>query len=212
MTFTAWLSVATICGLGAITPGPSLAVILRHSLHHSRQAGLACAVAHGAGIGFYALITMAGLGIVFQTVPAVRNTVSVLGALYLLYMAWKAWVAAGSAGRFDTAAGGQVVHRSIWHAARDGFLIAFLNPKVALFFLALFSQFVSPDFSWGAKLLLALTAAGIDTLWYCLVAVGLSHGTVLPWLQRNAAVIERTIAVVFVLVAGRVLMGVLVAG
>lgn len=211
MTFTAWLSVATICGLGAITPGPSLAVVLRHSLHQSRQAGLACAVAHGAGIGFYALITMAGLGLVFQTVPAVRNTISVLGAAYLLYMAWKAWGAAGEAGRFERAPG-QPAHRNVGQAARDGFMVAFLNPKVALFFLALFSQFISPDFSWGAKLVLALTAAGIDTMWYCLVAVGLSHGAVLPWLQRHAGAIERTIAVVFVLVAGRVLMGVVAGG
>lgn len=208
MTFAAWLSVATICILGAMTPGPSLAVVLRYSVGQSRQAGFACAVAHGLGIGFYAVITMTGLGILFQTVPAFRNIVSVLGALYLIYLAIRAWRAAGSGTRFEADQGGQVAD-TMMQAARDGFMIAFLNPKIALFFLALFSQFVSPDFEWGGKFLLAFTAAGIDAAWYCLVAVGLSHGAVLPWLRAHSMWIERIIAILFVVIAMRVLVGIL---
>ncbi|KEO58280.1 LysE family translocator [Thalassospira permensis] len=208
MTFAAWLSVATICILGAMTPGPSLAVVLRYSVGQSRQAGFACAVAHGLGVGFYAVITMTGLGILFQTVPAFRNIVSVLGALYLIYLAIKAWRAAGSGARFESDQSGQVAD-TMMQAARDGFMIAFLNPKIALFFLALFSQFVSPEFEWGGKFLLAFTAAGIDAAWYCLVAVGLSHGAVLPWLRAHSMWIERIIAILFVVIAMRVLIGIL---
>ncbi|MBR9779058.1 MAG: LysE family translocator [Rhodospirillales bacterium] len=208
MTFAAWLSVATICILGAMTPGPSLAVVLRYSVGQSRQAGFACAVAHGLGVGFYAVITMTGLGILFQTVPAFRNIVSVLGALYLIYLAIKAWRAAGSGARFESDHNGQVAD-TMTQAARDGFMIAFLNPKIALFFLALFSQFVSPEFEWGGKFLLAFTAAGIDAAWYCLVAVGLSHGAVLPWLRAHSMWIERIIAILFVVIAMRVLIGIL---
>ncbi|HBN49387.1 MULTISPECIES: LysE family translocator [Thalassospira] len=208
MTFAAWLSVATICILGAMTPGPSLAVVLRYSVGQSRQAGFACAVAHGLGVGFYAVITMTGLGILFQTVPAFRNIVSVLGALYLIYLAIRAWRAAGSGARFESDQNGQVAD-TMTQAARDGFMIAFLNPKIALFFLALFSQFVSPEFEWGGKFLLAFTAAGIDAAWYCLVAVGLSHGAVLPWLRAHSMWIERIIAVLFVVIAMRVLIGIL---
>ena len=208
MTFAAWLSVATICILGAMTPGPSLAVVLRYSVGQSRQAGFACAVAHGLGVGFYAVITMTGLGILFQTVPAFRNIVSVLGALYLIYLAIRAWRAAGSGARFESDQNGQVAD-TMTQAARDGFMIAFLNPKIALFFLALFSQFVSPEFEWGGKFLLAFTAAGIDAAWYCLVAVGLSHGAVLPWLRAHSMWIERIIAILFVVIAMRVLIGIL---
>ena len=208
MTFAAWLSVATICILGAMTPGPSLAVVLRYSVGQSRQAGFACAVAHGLGVGFYAVITMTGLGILFQTVPAFRNIVSVLGALYLIYLAIRAWRAAGSGARFESDQNVQVAD-TMTQAARDGFMIAFLNPKIALFFLALFSQFVSPEFEWGGKFLLAFTAAGIDAAWYCLVAVGLSHGAVLPWLRAHSMWIERIIAVLFVVIAMRVLIGIL---
>ncbi|MBP3125331.1 LysE family translocator [Thalassospira sp. ER-Se-21-Dark] len=210
MSFAAWLSVATICVLGAMTPGPSLAVVLRYSVGHSRQAGFACALAHALGIGFYAVITMTGLGILFQTVPVFHNAVSILGALYLIWLAIKAWRGAKAGAKFDVDSAGKV-SGSILQAARDGFMIAFLNPKIALFFLALFSQFVSPEFEWGGKFLLAFTAAVIDGAWYCLVAVGLSHGAVLPWLRDHAAWIERIIAILFVLVALRVLWGVVAA-
>ncbi|GAA0608628.1 MULTISPECIES: LysE family translocator [Thalassospira] len=210
MSFAAWLSVATICVLGAMTPGPSLAVVLRYSVGHSRQAGFACALAHALGIGFYAVITMTGLGILFQTVPVFHNAVSILGALYLIWLAIKAWRGAKAGAKFDVDSAGKV-SGSILQAARDGFMIAFLNPKIALFFLALFSQFVSPEFEWGGKFLLAFTAAVIDGAWYCLVAVGLSHGAVLPWLRDHAGWIERIIAVLFVLVGLRVLWGVVAA-
>lgn len=209
MTFAAWLSVATICILGAMTPGPSLAVVLRHSVGQSRQAGFACALAHGAGVGFYAVITMAGLGVLFQTMPVFREAVSILGALYLAWLAIRAWRGAGSSARFagDNTSG--VISDNMGHAARDGFMIAFLNPKIALFFLALFSQFVSADADWMAKIWLALTAAGIDCAWYCLVAIGFSHGAVLPWLRRNSAMIERLIAVLFLVIAARVLWSII---
>jgi threonine/homoserine/homoserine lactone efflux protein len=210
MSFAAWLSVATICVLGAMTPGPSLAVVLRYSVGQSRQAGFACALAHGLGIGFYAVITMTGLGILFQTVPVFHNAVSILGALYLIWLAIKAWRASSSGSKFE-ADGVGALSGSVFQAARDGFMIAFLNPKIALFFLALFSQFVSPEFEWSGKFLLAFTAAAIDAGWYCLVAIGLSHGAVLPWLRDHAGWIERIIAVLFVLIALRVLWGLLPA-
>ncbi|AUG54476.1 LysE family translocator [Thalassospira marina] len=209
MTFAAWLSVATICILGAMTPGPSLAVVLRHSVGQSRQAGFACALAHGAGVGFYAVITMAGLGVLFQTMPVFREAVSILGALYLAWLAIKAWRGAGSSARFEGDNTGTATSDNMGHAARDGFMIAFLNPKIALFFLALFSQFVSADADWTAKIWLALTAAGIDCAWYCLVAIGFSHGAVLPWLRRNSGIIERLIAVLFLAIAARVLWSIL---
>ena len=59
---------------------------------------------------------------------------------------------------------------SNWAAARDGFLIALINPKIILFFSALFSQFVSVDSELWVKLLMAAIAGTVDTLWYMLVA------------------------------------------
>ena len=68
-------------------------------------------------------------------------------------------------------------------AARDGFLIVFLNPKIAVFFIALFSQVVGPDTGLAARLGYAATAMVIDAGWYLLVAWLFSTRSLLPKLQ-----------------------------
>ncbi len=55
MTWATWLAVVSICALGAMSPGPSLAVVLRHTVQGGRRAGSLAAVTHGLGVGLYAL-------------------------------------------------------------------------------------------------------------------------------------------------------------
>ena len=69
-------------------------------------------------------------------------------------------------------------------AGLEGFVIALSNPKIAFFFAALFSQFIEPDATAFEKILIASTAAGIDTLWYALVSILLAQTAVL---SRTAA-------------------------
>ena len=57
-------------------------------------------------------------------------------------------------------------------ALQDGFAIAFLNPKLAVFFLALFSQFIDPEnLTLQVGLIMCLTVFVLDTGWYLLVAL-----------------------------------------
>ena len=72
MELTVWLSVATICVLGAMSPGLSLAVVVRNTVHGSPAQGLATAIGHGAGVGVYAFLTAAGLAVVITRSPALR--------------------------------------------------------------------------------------------------------------------------------------------
>ena len=89
-------------------------------------------------------------------------------------------------------------------AARDGFLIAIMNPKIALFFLALFSQFVRPDAGMTEKAIMAATAGVIDALWYIIVAVVLSHSIILEWLRARACLLDRLFGLILIALAIRV--------
>ena len=97
-------------------------------------------------------------------------------------------------------------------AAKEGMLVALGNPKLIIFFVALLSQFVTPDMSSMAKMIVVLTAMLIDGGWYVLVAVGLSHSRVLPWLQRHAHWINRLTGVLLIALALRVVMGPITIG
>lgn len=205
MPFSLWLSLAAICAMGAMSPGPSLAMVLRHTLGGGRAPGVVAALAHALGVGAYALLTVWGLGAVIVRSPTLFQAITWAGAAYLAWLGIKA-LRAGRAGALQARA--QATTRR--QAAREGMLVALGNPKLILFFVALLSQFVSPDMSPAAKALIVLTAMVIDGGWYVLVALGLSHSRVLPWLQERAHWINRITGVLLLALALRVLAGPLV--
>lgn len=183
--------------LGAASPGPSLAVVVRHTLGGSRAHGIAAALAHAVGVGIYAALTVVGLAALMVAEPGIYRALTLAGAAYLLWLG----IGALRAGDDGTHAGAARARAGIALAARDGFAIAFLNPKIAVFFLALFSQFVAPHSGALDTLILALTALVIDGGWYTLVAVALSRPDRLAWLQRHRHTIERITGVVLIALA-----------
>jgi threonine/homoserine/homoserine lactone efflux protein len=193
-----WLLLASICALGAMTPGISLAVITRHTLHGGAQAGAIAGLTHALGVGIWAAATVAGMAVLFKRYPGLELAFSLLGALFLLWMAWKSWQASRqSQAPAHTSPPSNVIHGAAW----DGFAVAFLNPKVALFFLALFSQFLSSEMGQPARIQIALTAMIIDGGWYVMVALLLGRSRFLPWLREHHHWVERGTAVLLVVIA-----------
>ncbi|KGD63554.1 amino acid transporter LysE [Alcanivorax nanhaiticus] len=193
-----WLLLASICALGAMTPGISLAVITRHTLHGGHRAGALAGITHALGIGIWAAATVTGMAVLFHRYPMLETGFSLVGAVFLLWMAWKSW----QAGRHplpppDPDSQFKQLHGAAW----DGFMVAFLNPKVALFFLALFSQFLSADMSLVARTQMVLTSMLIDGGWYVLVAMMLGRSRFLPWLREHHHWVERGTAVLLVVIA-----------
>lgn len=176
MTLTLWLSLLGICFLGAASPGPSLAVILRVALRAGLREGLLAAWGHASAIGFYAL-----LSVVFYTGArasggAVFWTVSLLGQLWLLYLGARMLQAALAA---PTA---RAVN-SDDDAARwfQGLIIGLFNPKIWLFFTAVFSPFVA---AIDDPVPLALMPFIIDGSWYTVVVIAVTRGRLSRLLQR----------------------------
>lgn len=217
MSFTAWLSLLAICCLGAMSPGPSLAMVVRHTLTGGRGKGIVCAWAHSIGIGLYALVTLLGLAVVLKQAPMVFNGIAIIGALYLAWMGVKALGSKGgiadkldagtgadNASSTDSSAGYSRAATLV--AARDGLAISLFNPKIMLFFLALFSQFVIAAESLFGQSLIVFTPLVIDGLWYTFIALVLSHPSVLPKLRAKAAIIDKLSGVVLILLAIRVIV------
>ncbi len=201
MTFHNWLTVAAFCLLGAASPGPSLAVILRHTLNGSKRNGIAAAIAHGTGVGIYAFAVAMGLGHLIAKYPETYQAMTYLGAAYL---AWLGIQMLRTSANNKASDQNQAIP-SAKIAMRDGFLIVFLNPQLIIMLAALFSQFIQPGQGYAIGLLLTATAWIIDTLWYLLVAFGLSHSKVLPWLKAQVVWINRISAALLFLLVIRVI-------
>jgi threonine/homoserine/homoserine lactone efflux protein len=189
-----------------MSPGPSLAVIVNLSLSQGRIVGLIAAVSHGLMIGLFAFATAFGLVVIVERNPLIFNTVQIAGCVFLIWMAVKL---------LFTTANREIVsvvtaQSSKWLAARDGLLIALVNPKIIIFFSALFSQFVDASSQLWEKTLLALIAGTVDMLWYMLMAVVISNSSSNEtglnaykkygqWLDKLFAVVLLVIAIGFII-------------
>jgi threonine/homoserine/homoserine lactone efflux protein len=187
-----WLSVTTACLLGAMSPGPSLALIINHSLSQGKVAGICAALAHGLGIALFAFVTAFGLVVAVDKNPEVFDVIQILGCLFLLSLAVRLLFAPMN--RYADIS--MAVRSSYLAAARDGFLIALVNPKILIFFTALFSQFVTAGSSDWEKLSLTLIAGGVDALWYMLVVLLVSHSGAMIRFQRKSWVIDKIFSLI----------------
>lgn len=202
MELTAWLSLATLCLLGAMTPGQSFIIILKHSMAGGRLNGLAASIGHGIGVMLYAIATVVGLALIIQQTPWLFDVIKYAGAGFLAWLAYNALTSNSESSFLSVEEGSIKLSKSFY----EGLMISFLNPKLAIFFLALFSQFVDDGAGWQQNVIMIATVSGIDTLWYCLVALVLSHSTMLGKLRDNVNIIEKCSGVVLLAVAFRVVM------
>ena len=127
-----------------LTPGPNLLYLLSRTLAQGRTAGLVSMAGTTTGFMFHIVAASLGLSAVFVAVPVAYDALRWAGAAYLLWLAWDA-VRPGT----SASTGGIFAPRALPQAApaklfRMGLVTSILNPKVALFYVALFPQFVEP--------------------------------------------------------------------
>jgi threonine/homoserine/homoserine lactone efflux protein len=124
-----------------ISPGPDMMLIAARSAAQGRVAGLATWAGIAAGTYVHALAAALGLSQLFLAVPVAYDLVRYAGAAYLLYLAYRTFTAS-TVVEFKSQ---KHDHFSTAKMFRQGFWTNMLNPKMALFVLALFPQFVIPD-------------------------------------------------------------------
>ena len=167
-----WLFVTTGVLLN-LTPGQDTLYILGRSIAQGRRIGVASALGISAGGIVHTLAAALGLSAVLATSASAFLALKVVGAVYLVYLGVRMLTSRAEAVGSANIAG--LV--DMWTAFRQGMLTNVLNPKVALFFLALMPQFIEPDSPTkvGAFLVLGLTFLTTGTVWCLVLALGASR-------------------------------------
>lgn len=132
---------AMACLVLTATPGPDMLLIASRSMSQGRASGFATLAGIQAGTYCHALAAALGLSQLFLLVPVAYDVVRSAGAAYLLYLAWRTFRATGET---FTPNGGLRAY-PVGVVFRQGLFTNLLNPKMALFVLALFPQFVRPE-------------------------------------------------------------------
>src|SRR5262245_636540 len=132
---------AAACLVLTATPGPDMLLIASRSVSQGKVSGFATLAGIQVGTYCHALAAALGLSQLFLIVPIAYDVVRYAGAAYLLYLAWTTW---RSEGTLLSPATGLPRH-PVGRMFRQGLFTNLLNPKMALFVLALFPQFVHPE-------------------------------------------------------------------
>lgn len=167
MTTAAFLSIALIHLLAAISPGPSFVMTVRVAASGGLRAAVGVALGLGLGALVWAIAALFGLHLVFELAPTLLLAFKLAGAAFLLWIALQTWRHAREP--LPVAGPGQAA-RSFLGGLRLGLVTHLANPKPAIFFGAVFVGLVPPGTGPLALAALLLVILVNETLWYVLVA------------------------------------------
>jgi threonine/homoserine/homoserine lactone efflux protein len=168
MTLSDFLLLAMVCLAGAASPGPSIILLLNSVIKDGPKAGVAFGIAHGLGIFVYAALVASGLVILLSVAPWFSIALELIGLFFLLWLSISMIKNSLQKGSIDET-GSDSSSATLLKHGRNGFLIVFLNPKIAVFFLAIFSQFLDAASDLESKIIMVITATVIDGVWYILL-------------------------------------------
>ena len=194
MDTAALLGMSLVCAMGAMSPGPSLAVVLRNTISGGRTQGVMTGIGHGIGFGIYAMIAVTGLSAILIADKTKFDLLQWAGVVVLLWLSYNMLTYQPSGNPEEHQSSGR-------RGFVEGFMISFLNPKILVFLIAVFSQFIDPQMTDTDRVTMAVIAGIIDTTWYVLVAAVLSGTTVIDKLRDNSTIVDRMIGSVLLILA-----------
>ncbi|MDF3287856.1 LysE family translocator [Streptomyces silvisoli] len=145
------------CVVIAAVPGPSTALIIRHSLRGGRRAGFATVLGNETGVFLWGVAAALGLTALLAASQLAYDAMRYVGAAVLVWFGFQALRAARHQDVGDAAAGSAPATLSAWRAYRTGVLVNLANPKAAIFAMSFLPQFVPH----GAPQLPAVTGLAI---------------------------------------------------
>ncbi len=198
-----WTSLITIAGVWLVTvisPGPNFLATAHLALVQSRQAGLWLSAGIALGTTIWAVASLLGLALLFQTAAWLYLAVKLAGGAYLIFMGLRMVVGAlrgGPAGD-DRIAGQDAEGLSPFQAFRRGLLTDLSNPKAALFFASLFAVAVPPDAPLWFGVFIVAVVVVMAGGWYAVVAWLVSKDPVTRFYRRASRAITVLTGAVFV--------------
>lgn len=167
MNVTQVLTLAGVILLAAMTPGPDFLIVLRSVLTGGRRAGMAAALGISSGLLCWGAVTSLGIAGLLAASAVAFTVVKLIGAAYLVFLGVQALLAARRGYATDLETGRQKSTRGAFAA---GLLTNLLNPKVAVFFLALWPQLLPDHASFVQVATMAGVAAAAPLAWFLVLA------------------------------------------
>ena len=201
MTILLFAKITIVCLLGAMSPGPSMFVVINNAIHKNRINGILTAIGHGFGIGIYAFFAVLGIGLIIKTNLFLFNTIKILSIFFLLYLGFQAIFNSPKI-NFEK----NTIKFGI-KSFLEGFTISILNPKILIWFLAIYSQFMSESNDYILNISLILIASSVDALWYIILVNLVTAKGVLKKLENKLELTQKLVGYVFIFISIFLIIG-----
>lgn len=193
MELDIFIKVVFICMVGAMSPGPSWVLIINKSLSAGKMGGFLTSIGHGVGIALYALIANIGIGVILNTNIILFNGIKIFSIIFLMYLGYKSFQSK------PVSLIEQKLNTGI-KSFLEGLSFALLNPKVLIWFIAIYSQFMSPSNALIFNFILIAAAGIIDMGWYCLLVILVTSSSFIKLVQNKISLIQKLTGVIFILI------------
>lgn len=191
MELDIFIKVVFICMVGAISPGPSWVLIINKSLSAGKMGGFLTSIGHGVGIALYALIANIGIGVILNTNIILFNGIKIFSIIFLMYLGYKSFQSK------PVSLIEQKLNTGI-KSFLEGLSFALLNPKVLIWFIAIYSQFMSPSNALIFNFILIAAAGIIDMGWYCLLVILVTSSSFIKLVQNKISLIQKLTGIIFI--------------
>ena len=193
MTLITFVQVFTVCLLGAMLPGPSMAVVIHNAIFKGRYNGILTSIGHGIGIAVYATLAILGLGLLIKTNILIFNSLKILSIIFLIFIGVKS-IFNKEKFNFEKK---EIKESTI--SFLQGFGISILNPKILVWFIAIYSQFMSTDNELLFNIYLVSIAGIIDACWYIILSLAVTTVSALSFFQTKITLIKKTQGFFFII-------------
>ena len=185
MTLITFAQVFVVCLLGAMSPGPSMAVVINNAIFKGRYNGVLTAIGHGIGIVVYATLAVLGLGLIVKNNIFIFNSLKILSIIFLIFIGVKS-ILNKEKSNFN-----RIDIKEKTFSFLQGFSIAILNPKILVWFIAIYSQFMSADNKLMFNIYLVSIAGIVDACWYIVLTLTITTSPVLNFFQTKENIIQK---------------------
>ena len=201
-----WAGLTLVFTLGAMSPGPSLAVVLRNTLAGGRQQGVMTGIGHGIGFGIYAFLAALGIATALSIHDSTEIILKTGGVVILVWLGYIFIKSAGEGPRNDSQENDLIPQNR--QGFIQGFLIALLNPKILAWMLALYTPFIEADVDIQTLLGMGFLGMVIDGTWYVTVATVLTTGDRVLKLKSISHIIDGLMGILMFIFAILLITGI----
>ena len=203
MSLLIFLKIFAVCLLGAMSPGPSMVVVINNAIFKNRLNGILTSIGHGVGIGIYALFAVLGIALIIKTNLYVFNVIKFLSIIFLVYLGVNLMITNDKL-EFD----GKDIN-SGFTSFLQGLSISLLNPKIFIWFVAIYSQFMSIDNDMFFNTILILTASIVDAIWYVILTLLVTTNIALDFVKDKSVLLQKFVGSVFIIIGLLLLIDIL---